>query len=206
MATRLYWSQTVPPYTPAVNAGWNVTTGYITGMLYTNVGNETVLNQISGQTGAAAVRKILVFQMITQPLQEQTINGTLTGQTRFSMSSVTSRTGEGWVYLRVLNRDGTVASDVGTLTTTALTTALTNRTLISLTITSLSITEGQRLCVEIGWNYSTGSNTATTATINMRDNRGNVDYPVDNTNTSQNNSWIEFSQTLLFQSRSQGFF
>lgn len=204
--SRLYLSQVVPPYTPAVNAAWNVTTGALVGMLYSQVGNEATLNQASGNTGAAAVRKLLFYQFISQPLQAQTLNGTLTGQTRFNMSSTTSRTGEAFVYLRLMNIDGTIANETGTLTSTALTTTLTNRTLIALTISSLSITAGQRLVVDMGWNYSTGSNTTTSGTMTIRDNRTNADYPVDNTTTALNTSWIEFSQKLIFQKRTYGFF
>lgn len=200
--TRLYLTQLVPAISaPTPNAGWNVTSGSTLGLANTYVDNAGVITLTSGAVGAVAPRKALMAQYITAPLIAQTINGTVTGQLRIAMSSVTSRTGEGWVYVRVLNSNGTVATDVGTMTTTALTTTATNRTLIALTLSSVSITAGQRLCFEFGWNYSTGSATTTTGNMQVRSGRTGGDLPVDNTSTANSNPWIEFSQQLYFQTQ-----
>lgn len=203
--TRLYLTQIASNFAPTVNAAWNVTTGNTVNVLMPYVDNASAITITSGATGAAAVRKILLAQYVSPPLIAQTINGTCTGQIRMGMSSVTSRTGEGFVYLRILNNDGTVASEVGSLTTTALTTTNVNRTLIALTLSSVTVTGGQRLCLDIGWNYSTGSNTATTGSMIIRTTRTTGDLPVDNTSTAGSNPWFEFSQTLKFQYQSNIF-
>ncbi len=206
MATRFYLTQRVPIYTPTVNAGWNVTTGNAVWMMIRYINGDAATQPASGVTGAAAVRKLLIRQFVSQPLLPQTMNGTVTGQIRMSMSSVVSRTGQGFVYFRILNGDGTVSSEVGTLTTTDLTAGGTvNRTLIALTLSSLSITAGQRFCFDVGWNYATGVNTATTASMDIR-TAANNDLPVDNTSTAGSKPWIEFSQTVIFQNISNQFF
>jgi hypothetical protein len=57
----------------------------------------------------------------------------------------------------------------------------------------------------MGWNYSTGSNTITTGSINIRSAQ-QADLPADDTTTSNNNPWLEFSQTIKFQNEWAGFF
>lgn len=204
--TTLYLNTGVTsPITPAVNVAWNVTTGNTQKMMKPVKDGSTIASITSANTGAAAVRKVILAQWISEPLTAQTVNGTLTGQIRYNMSSVTSRTGNGFVYLRILNANNTVATEVGTLTTTALTTTLTNRTLISLALSAVSIPEGGRICLDIGWNYATGTNTATNATGSFGSSSG-TNLPADNTTTAANNPFVTFSQTLIFQKPSIGFF
>lgn len=204
--TRFCLTQATSPKTPAANAAWNVTTGNAVVTLIPYLIGEAGTSITSGNTGAAAVRKLLIRQYVSAPLIAQTINGTVTGQIRYNMNAVASRSGEGFVYFRVLNADGTVASEVGTLTTSALTTTLTNRTLISLTLTSVNVPAGGRLCFDVGWNYSTGVNTTTTGTIAVRTVGPSTFLPVDNTTTTASTPWIEFSQTIFFQSINFSFF
>ncbi|MBK6633306.1 MAG: hypothetical protein IPG38_02390 [Chitinophagaceae bacterium] len=156
------------------------------------------LPKTTAAAGAAAVRKILLDQWVSEPLLAQTITGTFTGQVRFDISSTTSTTGQGFVYLRIINPDGSIATEVGTATTTNLSTTLTNRTLIALNVGTLNITAGQRICVDLGWNYSFGTNTTRTC-IMSRGSSSGTDLPVNNTTTTANSPWFQFSQTLLFE-------
>lgn len=195
----------VPGPSPAFQAAWNVTTGGARRMMKPVKDASTIASVTSGQTGAAAVRKVLIRQFVSEPLAAQTLNGTLTGQIRFNMSSVTSVTGQGFVYFRIINADGTVASEVGTMTTTDLTTTLTNRTLIALTLSSVAVTAGQRFAIDVGWNFATGSTTTITATGSFGSSSA-TDLAVDNTTTTANNPFIKFSQTIIFQNPSRGFF
>lgn len=191
---------TACPLPTALSANWNVTSGNVKLMTWPQKDGSTITSTQSGNTGAAAVRKILIKTFYTQPLATQNIltNSTITAQIRGNMSSVSSRTGQGWVYIRLINPDGTVASEIGNFSTTGYTTTLTNRT-YSLTLAgNVGITCGQRICFEIGWNYQTGSNTATNAT-NSFGSSSATDLTVDNTATGANNPWIKFSQTIGFQ-------
>lgn len=191
--------------TVSFNAGWNVTTGAKRYYMAAQKDGSTIASKTSGQVGASAVRKCLIDQFITAPLAAQTITGTLDGQIRFNQSSTSSTTGQGFVYLRVINADNSVATEVGSLTTTNLTTTLTNRTLVQLNVGTLNITAGQRLCVDIGFNESVGTNTTRTGTTS-RGSSAATNLAVDNTTTTANTPWIKFSQTLIFLSNPKHFF
>lgn len=202
--TRFYITQILSPVTPVVNSNWNVTTG--NSVLQINTYHDRQSASVtSSAVGGAAVRKVLIRQLVSPPLKAQTINGTVTGQIRLNISSITSRSGEGFVYFRIINEDGTIAQEVGSLTTTALTTTNTNRTLISLNLSNVIVTTGQRLCFDFGWNYSTGTVTTTTATAAFNSAAAS-DLPVDNTTATAARSWIEFSQTIYFQNKNINFF
>jgi hypothetical protein len=203
--TRLYLTLTTRPATVAFNAGWNVTTSAARYVLGTDRDGTTIASRTSGASGAAAVRKCLVDQFVSQPLAAQTINGTLDGQIRFNQSSTSSTTGQGFVYVRLINTDNSVASEIGTMTTTNLTTTLTNRTLVQLASLNISVTAGQRIAIDVGWNYSVGTNTTRTGTAS-RGASAASDMSVDNTSTTANNPWVQFSQTLKWLPNSRHFF
>jgi hypothetical protein len=197
--TRFYLNlNTAAAVSPAFNAGWNVTTGANRYQMATNRDGSAFTSKTTGNSGAAAVRKCLLDQWVSDPLIAQTITGTFTGQVRFQQSSTSSTTGQGFIYLRIINSDGTIATEVGSATTTNLTTTLTNRTLIALNVGTLNITAGQRICVDLGWNYSVGTNTTRNCTISRGSSSG-TNLPVNNTTTVANTPWFQFSQTLFFQ-------
>lgn len=204
MATRLYFDRLVTSaYSPTVHANWNVTTGntYVA-LLFGKVFTASSGTLTSGVTGAAAVRELLIQTMITPVLAAQTIasGSTISAQVKTNMSSTSSRTGAGKVYIRLMNEDGTIASEIGNAVTTNLTATNTNRT-YSLTLGgNVTVTGGQRIVFEFGWRYLTGSDTATTGSINSLTGPAATDLPVDNTTTTANNPWIEFSQTLIVAS------
>lgn len=187
------------------NAGWNVTSGSACFYMESHKDNSTIASKTSGQVGAAAVRKCLIDQFITAPLAAQTITGNLDGQIRFNQSSTSSTTGQGWVYVRLIKSDNTVRTEVGSMTTTNLTTTLTNRTLVQLALGSLAVTAGDRMEIEIGWNESVGSNTTRTGTAS-RGSSSATDLAVDNTTTTANNPYIKFSNTVIFKYNSKHFF
>lgn len=204
--TTLYFFRTVAitSYNPTANAGWTVTTGnsWATMMPNKTYGVSVVNAAItSAVTGAAAARKLIIATYISQPLIAQTINSgsTISGQWRTNMSSTSSRTGQGWIYVRLLNEDGTVASEIANGTSGAnLSTSTANKT-YSITLGSnVTVTNNQRLCIEIGWNYLTGSDVNTTASIQMQVGVTSSDLPVDNTTTTALNPFVTFSQTLSF--------
>jgi hypothetical protein len=193
--TRFYLNTaTAAPLTPAYNTGWNVTTGASRYVMSTFKDGSAIATRTTSNSGAVAVRKCLADQWISDPLAAQTITGNFTGQVRFQQSSATAiLVGQGFLYLRIINADGSIATEVGTATTTDLNTVLTNRTLISLNVGTLNITAGQRICVDLGWNYSLGVSNSMNGTISKGSASG-TDLAVNNTTTTANNSWFEFSQ------------
>lgn len=204
--TKLYLNMGVAcPIANTLNANWNVTGGNAYLMMKPVKDLSTVASFTSNNTGAAAVRKLIIRTFTTEPLAAQTIasGSTISGQIRGNMSSVTSRSGQGWIYMRVLNQDGTVNAEIGNVSTTSYTTTLTNRTYSFTLASNVVLTAGMRITFEIGWNYQTGTNTATNST-NSYGSSAASDLAVDNTTTTANNPWVQFSQTLIFQR--QGFF
>jgi hypothetical protein len=196
--TRLYLNlNTAAAVSPAFNTGWNVTSGAARFQMNTDRDGSTIASKTTGNSGGSAVKKCLLDQWVSEPLDAQTITGTFTGQIRFQQSTTTSVTGQGFVYLRVINSNGTIATEVGTATTSNLTTTLTNRTLISLNVGTLNITAGQRIAVDVGWNYSAGTNNAVNCIISRGSSSG-TDLPANNTTTTANSPWVQFSDDLVF--------
>ena len=199
--TRFYLNlNATPPLSPAYNAGWNVTTGASRFSMHFVKDGSPLANYSSGSTGAAATRKCLIAQWISDPLAAQTITGTFTGQAEFLISSTGGgSTGQGFLYLRVINADGSIATEVGTCTTSNLITTLQDRNLISLALGTLNITAGQSICIDLGWNYSAGANTTRTASVSAGSSSATDLTLNDNTYTTPvENPWVQFSQTLVF--------
>jgi hypothetical protein len=197
-----YSSSTAPTF---YTATWQVTTGAERFDMATNKDGSTIASKTSGQVGAVAIVSCLIDQFISAPLKAQTITGTLDGQIRFNYNVSTSTTGKGKVIVRVINTDNSVATEVGSMSTTNLTTTLTNRTLIQINVGTLNITTGQRLVIELGWIESVGTNTTRTGTASRGSSAG-VNLAVDNTTTTANDPWILFSQTIQFAPRHRSFF
>src|SRR5436190_17027114 len=162
--TKFYLNlNTASPLTPAYNAGWTVTTGATRYLMSTVKDASTITSKTTASVTGVGTGKVLLDQWVSEPLAAQTIAaGTFTGQIRFNISSVTNTTGQGFVYIRIINTNGTIASETANATTTNLTATLTNRTLISVATPLITITAGQRIAVEIGWNYNITSGSSRT--------------------------------------------
>jgi hypothetical protein len=198
--TKFYLNlNTAAALTPNYNAGWTVTTGATRYAMNTTKDASTITSKTTTAVSGIGTGKVLLDQWISDPLAAQTITGTFTGQVRFSISSATSTTGTGFIYLRIINADGSIATEVNSTTTTTLpATTLTNRTLISFSVGTLNITAGQRICIDLGWSYNITAAVSRTCTISRGSSSG-TDLAVDNTTTTANNPWVQFSQTLVFQ-------
>ncbi|MGG9960170.1 PQQ-dependent sugar dehydrogenase [Ferruginibacter sp. SUN106] len=198
--TKFYLNlNTTAPLSPAFNPGWNVTTG-ATRYIMSPVKDGSASASKSTNITVVSTGKCLFDQFISAPLATQTITGplNLTGQIRYQLSSLTSASGTGFVYVRLINADGSIASELGNTTTSALAAALTNRTVTSVNVGTVSITSGQRLCIEVGCSYNVSA--AVTRTYSAsRGSASGTDLAVDNSTTTANNPWFQFSQTILFQ-------
>ncbi len=204
MATRLYFDRLVTSaYAPTVNAAWNVTTGNAyTALLFGKVFTASAATLTSGVTGAASTRELLIQTWISPVLAGQTIlsGSTISAQVRTSISSTSLRSGAGKVYIRLMNEDGTIASEIGNATTSNLTATLTNRTYTLTLGSNVVVTGGQRIVFEFGWRYLTGTDVNTTGSIVSNVLPTTSDLPVDNTTTTAFLPWVEFSQTLIIAS------
>jgi hypothetical protein len=166
---------------------------------------STIASTTSGNTGAAAVRNLLLKQFITPPLAAQIFTTkALTGQIRENMSSVSSRTGTLVIYFRKIAPNGTITEIGNTTSTTNLSTTLTNKTLTSLTFT-VTINTGDRFVWDVGWRYLTGTNTATNGTGSFGSSSA-TDLTASGTETTANNPWLSINQTVVFQKPYKMFF
>lgn len=201
--TRFYLGATVAaPVTPTVNAAWNVTSGALFRMMYPsksrywNVSSQAAY--ASGQAGAVAPRKMLTQVYLSQPLKPQTISSgsTISIQIRCQKNN-SAPTCNLIAYFRICNEDGSSVAEIGNASSTNMINGTPANRTISFTLGSnVVVTDRQRLIVELGGDFTSGSTTTLTAAITAGTSPNTSDLPVDNTNTTSLLPWIEFSQTL----------
>lgn len=142
---------------------------------------------------------VLGRQYVSGSLAAQTISGTVKSQVRAGDSDFEDHLR---LLIRVCSSDGSTFT--GTLlalgdygTGAVLTSTKKNRAFASsgTALTSLAVNAGDRLVLEYGVYTGTLANGSN---LNFGDNSG-TDLPEDNTTTTANNPWIEFSQALIFQ-------
>lgn len=201
--TRFYLFRTITsPFSPTVNGGWTVTSPNPYSVMMPNKAYGVAVASASNTstTGGVSPRKIINITYISQPLIAQTISSgsIISGQWRTFMSNVASQSGQGWVYIRLLNQDGTVNSEIGSMSSTNLATGNLNRTYTLTLGSNVVVADFQRIEIETGWNYLTGSVITTTGSIISQVIVTASDLPVDNTTNTATNPWLEFSQTLKF--------
>jgi len=187
--------------TPTISTNWNVSTGYSSFLMSPAKDASTTTNVATASPGGAFPKKVLLDQWVSDPLAAQTIAAgtTLTGQSMFKVSNTTGgTTGMGSIYLRIINTNGSLASEVLVNTTTFNSTTSTNRS-FSYTVPAggIVITAGQMICIELGWTFTAGTNTTRTASITEGSSIG-TDLPVNNTSTTLADPWFKFAQTLVF--------
>lgn len=206
--TRFYIYNTITaPISPTVQAAWNVTTGNVYRMMYAN-SNKTkfpitaaVVVHTSGASGAAAPRKMLSATYISLPLIAQTVNSgsTISSQIRCQKNG-SAQTEPMIIYFRLCNEDGTNVREIGNATSTDMINGTPANRTVTLTLGSnLTINDNDRIIVEYGGSYTVGAVSTITCAITSISSYLLSDLPVDNTNTTSLNPWVEFSQTLNFR-------
>jgi hypothetical protein len=206
--TLLYSDRSVTaPVSPTVNAAWTVTSGNTYTMLLNSKSAYCVItsaaNFVSGASTTTAPQKMLAATFISQPLIAQTINSGSTVSAQFrALKNASAGTGQLTFYVRYCNEDGTNVQEIGNFanTTSALSTTLTNKTLTLTLGSNITISDGQRIIVEIGETFTTGT-TNHTCSVGSNINSLTADLPVDNTTITASTPWIQFSQTLSFRNR-----
>lgn len=206
MATRFYLSSTaaadVTPSGISSSSWWQVSTGYDVRKMNTIKDSSTITSKTSGVT-ATNGNSVLNRQYVSSPLAAQSIavNTTALVALRGNISATAASN----MIFRVTILTGTSTFTIfinstlnGNLGNTSYTTTLTNRT-NSYNSVAVTVNAGDRLLFEIG--FLNNSSTSISATQSFGSSAG-IDLPSDNTTTTANDSWIEISQTLLFQSAS----
>lgn len=185
--------------TPSVGT-WNDTSLYaLRGFSSYNTKSAQLAQLIALNTGALA--STLLANHISPPLQAQTIGGTVKGVFKFNIqTSVTGCTAVPRIIINIINPAGTIASTLlsSWQGTNALTTANTNRfcPVSGTSLSSQSCNTGDRISIETGIIRTAGT-TARNGQILYTSVQAS-DLAEDEVGTTTLNSWIEFSQTLLF--------
>lgn len=163
--------------------------------------------------GNAALAFQLLRQYISAPLAAQTLSGTLKGV--FRMASNVTNIGVAAPAFRIAkcSADGSTVTEIKAVTESTLAssnappgttgTTLQNRRLeqppsdtFTITFSDMSISAGERLLIELGYRDNT-TNTGRFGIINFGDNSG-TDLPEDETTTTADNPWVEFSANISF--------
>lgn len=208
MATRFYLPSTgTADISPAFDASWDVTTNADRlAMVTTRINSAMTTKSGVGDTNINVDQ--LLRQYISAGLAAQTLSGTIKG----NMRMVSSAIGNGVLAVRVAKcaSDGSgvteilaiqFSSDTGAAPP-ATAASLTNRRLeqgsndFSLDLTSTSFSAGDRLIVELGYR-DLSSNAARIVSTNFGDDAAS-DLPEDETTTTADNPWVEFSADITF--------
>lgn len=212
MSTRFYFQNTVAPpahIAPGFDSTWTAGAGSTDRRMCWTWKTGTAMATKNPVGTAANPEFICNRQYISEPLQTQTISGTIKGQIRCIESAI-GKNATVAIGIRVLAEDGSIrgtllspaASDNTAATPPEMATSLTNRSFndsaesASISLSSLDVKTGDRLIIEVGYRDA-GTSTTQTAGSSFGDNSA-TDLPEDNTTTAANNPWVEFSQTLVF--------
>jgi hypothetical protein len=216
VATTFYFPSTGAAAVTPSNDTWDKTSGAGSALAAVRTKISSAMATITNTKTSAANSKSLVRQYVTEPLAAQTITGTIKGQFR-CIESNSNFSACIAVSVRACSKDGTTIrspallaiswSDLYTNSSHEMATSLTNRKLedvnenASLTLTSCTLSEGDRLVIELGFAASDTS-TSRTGGISFGDNHS-TNLGENITDTAAYNPWIQFSQTLGIQLSSQ---
>lgn len=213
MATRLYFGLDSPLISPAPDAAWDVTGSLVRRLLEGEKhGPPTALESLAASTTSnspAGAVDVLNAQYISAPLSgNQTISGAIKGQIR-AFESNAAANARVQLVVRVLSGDGTtvrgtlIAASAAALSN-EFNTALRNIKIPlggSTVPTSVNALDGDRIVVEIGWRKHESATTNRAVTLSSGNPTG-TDLAEDETTTTDDTPWIEFADTLAFQTAS----
>jgi hypothetical protein len=208
MSTRLYFKETANAnliYSPGFDAEWNKTTNAVRRELFATKQSTTLATSSDSENTASQPYDVLLRQYYSEPLAAQTISGTVGGQIRAYESNAAADFCIA-VTARVVSADG--ATSRGTLfsyfpgslaSEFAGPSTLTNRYAppAGTALSSVDALDGDRIVIEIGFRSFNTSTTAYTGYMSFGDAAAS-DLAVDETTTTANNPWIEFSGTINF--------
>lgn len=202
MATRFYLpSSAAAAISPTEDAAWDVNTT-LSRMKCSPTKVGDAMTSFSFDDSNLTNRDVIRAQFISDPIEAQTIAAqTLEFQARFLESDALNNMFAA-LCVRVLSNDGTtVRGTILALTrgATEFATSLTNRRMTA-TTTSVTSQNGDRIAIEIG----AGGDPSTLSpghdfTVRLGDAAAS-DLPEDETSTSDFNPWVEFPNTITFQS------
>lgn len=220
MATRFYiprWDGRANDVSPAFGSQWERTTNAFRRLAATTKGATAPTSTTSSQftkDGAAAGYDVLQMQLVSDPLSAQTISGTVSAVVRAG-ESASAADASLQIVLRVVSGDGSVERGVlydghaATLNATADalgqemgTTASTRVFPAGTALSSVAVSSGDRLVIEIGTRHH-GTNTAVSSFMQFGDASGTADHTLASGATTSLCPWVELSQDLAFGAASE---
>lgn len=215
MATRFYVVSNVDAgYEPAFSGSWDITTGAVRKWLEKSPTVAATTTQTwQGTKNIAGPCNVLIAQFILPWLEAQTISGNLKGQAL--MNEANGLTDAGVQTVARIWRPSTTAfvgtllaaNNYGAISATPgnvgyeLATTMTNRKIPSgwsgsgTALTSQTAEAGDCLVIEVGCRCFEGAATSRVLQLRGLSNAG-TDLAEDETTTTSNNPWFEFSGTI----------
>jgi hypothetical protein len=210
MVTRLYLPSTGASPVTVTPTVWTKNTGHT----QLKIGRAKISSAMSTLSNARGVSTnpmtVINVSYVSDPLSAQTLGGTLKGQIRAAASNALL-TGNLSIAARVVKNDGTDYASPKHIFSTPVhssnatykyTTTIRNwgfmtaADAFSLTVPAVTVVEGDRLVVEIGY-YSADTSTTRNGQLSVGDNSA-TDLTEQGSETTANNPWVEFSQTINF--------
>lgn len=212
MATRLYFGAGTPGVSPTFTSGWEVTASAVRRILETAKGQANsayeTLSVATALNSPAGAVDVLIAQFVSAPLSANvTISGAIGGQVRAYESNAAADLDTQCV-IWVMKTDGTARGTLITFDASALGhewyTLFRNITTPKggpITPTSVAALATDRIVVELGYRKHESGTTSRTGYLDFGNPTG-TDLPVDETTTTQGVPWIQFTESLTFDSSS----
>ena len=197
MTTRLYLSNWAPGYTPAtVRGAWDATAATVARYASTGPGQGAATTSAQAETSATNNWDVFLGRWISAPLRN---SGTIAGNVTGVIGALESNASANEVlHVHIYVTTGDSDTPRGTLLTDSIgavefPTTAAGITFASTALSSLAITAGDRIVVEIGSQSQEASATSRTSTIRYGGTSG-TDLANAGTSTA-NPGWLEFSDT-----------
>lgn len=210
VATRFYFpSSGAAPVSPAYGAGWAHTSNADRLAMVTTRISSAMTDKAGVGTAATNENQLWRQYVSSQALAAQTISGTVKGQVRVKTTS--GDPGAVAIRVAVCSSDGSTVTELTSVQYSSRSTTpprmngvttLTNRRFeegtsdFAVDLASTAVSTGDYLVVEIGWRDLT-PNTGRWLTASFGDDSAS-DLPEDETTTTADNPWVEFSETITF--------
>jgi hypothetical protein len=204
VVTRFYLpSSGAADVTPSFDAGWFNTASADALKCVTARISSAMSNKNVSETNSTANQDWAMRMYVSDPIGAQTITGTVKGQIR-ALESGSAGDQRAQMLVKVVSNDG--GTSRGTLLAFD-TSALSNEFATSATnrkfpkgssgsaLSSVAAQNNDRIVIELGFRKGDTSSTNFAATLVFGDNSAS-DLPEDETTTTANNPWVEFSMTL----------
>jgi hypothetical protein len=210
MGLHLYYSDDTAPVSHTPAAGWEVTSGFGTGLLSTVLDNFAAGPFHTSRNGSGVANDdSLHGQFISEPIAAGTISGTVKGQL-FARAASGLTDARAQIVIKVISNDGsTVRGTLLDFDTAALSSEFNISASVavnrmfprggSVALSSVVAQAGDRLCIEVG-HRNHGTNTGVVRITSGDDASPTTDLPEDETqdNSGTHVGWIEFSQDIGF--------